>query len=469
MASLPEDTDVESMNQDTDLLSEVLGTVASEIPAAIEPVHPFTAVGEPITLHEGPATLLCRVDESTPFDDPTTISVEVDGQLIFALLPHRDFVFQCTTDDERIGSNLFPPYQHKFGLFFPGQSSPIHMTPISYPLLSPYEIGAIVTEEPHPLTSKEILEVQFYLVNFPIGQGNTTVRYDNSIASKRIHLQMDDGWVIDIDCRQDFNEVWKQATTQRSYTFTHVGRIKRNDFQLFSYSEVDNRLTNLFWFLSFLRGSPVGIGPIFGISDGDSPISIFRNPTITYPAKDMISWFPKFETDHLNTLYIDFNKRMQSAHWKEVVPQLVSAYGSTSEGYVETRLTTACSALKTMTWMRLVQEQKRLTRTKYKKLQASDKLHSLLEYCSVGIEIPEELEELVGKANQEQMKCPDVIQRVRNLVVHPDKNNQLTTELKIEASRAAIWYLELTLLHLFNYRGRYVNRISNETESVPWS
>ena len=78
------------MNQDTDLLSDVLGTEASEIPVAIEPVHPFTAVGGPITLYGDPATLLCKVDEDSPFDDPTAISVEVDGKLTFELLPHRD-------------------------------------------------------------------------------------------------------------------------------------------------------------------------------------------------------------------------------------------------------------------------------------------------------------------------------------------------------------------------------------------
>lgn len=457
------------MDQDTDLLSEVLGIDTSEIPAAIEPVHPFTAVGEPITLYEGPATLLCRVDKNTSFDDPTTISVEVDGQLTFALLPHRDFVFQCTGEDERISSSVFPPSEHKLGLMLPEQSSLLPIIPIHSSLVPPYNLKAIVNGEPNPLISEDILQVNFYLINFPGDYGNTAIRYDNSIAFNRIHLQMDDEWVIDIDSRQDINLVWKQAVAQRSFILTHVGRIKRQDGEPFNFTRADSKLNSLFWFLSFLCGRPVGVSPVFAFAQATKPLLLFKRPTITYSAKDTIYWLLSGMNDDLNTLYGDFSRTMGSPLWKEILPQLVSSYGSVSEGYIESRLSTACSALETMAWMRLVHENEWLTIDGFEKLTSSDKLRLLLQFCAIDVKIPRSLEELTNEASQMKFECPEIIQWVRNRVVHPDRKNQLTNQLKIEACHAAIWFLELTLLNLFKYKGRYKNRISQEIELVPWA
>lgn len=456
------------MDQDADLLSEVLGTDVSEIPAAIEPVHPFTEVGEPITLYEGPATLLCRIEESSSFDDQTTLSVEVDGQLTFALLPNRDFVFQCTIEDDRIGPNLFPPFEHKLGLILPEQSTYLPMNPIHTPLFSPYEIKAVVDQEPNPLISEEISEIQFYLINFPKDYGNTAVRHENSVAFDRMHLQIDDGWIIDVDSRPDLNSVWQQVAAQRSFTFTHVGRIKRQEGEAFDSKGAAIKLNSLFWFLSFLSGSPVGVGPVFAFTEEKNPLVLFKRPTIAYSAKNTIRWPPNVMNDDLNILYYEFNRKLESPLWKDMVPQLVSSYGSVSEGYVETRLSTACSALETISWMRLVHENEWLTVGGFEKLAASDKLRLLLKFCSIDIKIPHSLKELANEAGQQKMDCPEIIQWVRNRVVHPDKKNQLTNQLKGEACEAAIWYLELALLHLFKYEGNYRNRVSQETELVPW-
>lgn len=469
MTSPPDDPGTESGDQESDPLSRFFEPDASDIPAAIEPVHPFTAVGEPITLYEGPMTLLCTSDKDSAFDDPTTKSVEVDGHLSFALLPHRDFVFQCTTEGDRIGSDLFLSFEHKFGILLPDQLSPIPITTTSMSLFPPLNMTAIVTEQLDSPTSDDVFEVQFYLVNFPVSRGNTTIRYDNSIAFSRINLQTDDGWVIDIDSRQNFNDIWKQTKIQRSFTFTHIGRIKRRDDESFDLTQVDNKLDSLFWFLSFLRGSPVDIGPYFVSSHTDEPILLFRHSTIAYSAKDRTSWYPELEAGDLNTLYCEFLSVLKSPLWKEIVPQLVSSYGSVSEGYAESRLSSACSALETMAWMRLVQENEWLTTDGFKKLNASDILRLLLQFCSINVNVPDSLEELAREARQMNFECPDIIHWVRNRVVHPDKKNQLTAQLKIEASYAATWYLELTLLHLFGYKGKYENRLTHETEVVPWS
>ena len=64
--------------------------------------------------------------------------------------------------------------------------------------------------------------------------------------------------------------------------------------------------------------------------------------------------------------------------------------------------------------------------------------------------------------------APEVIYWVRNRIVHPDKKDELTTDLKIETSTLAISLLELVMLHLFRYEGQYIDRIDWETKSIPW-
>lgn len=469
MTTPPDDPGTKSSDQDSDPLPRPFGPDAPDMPAAIEPVHPFTAVGEPIMLYEGPATLLCKADANSSFDDPTTISVEVDGQLSFVLLPHRNFVFQCTIGDNRISSNLFPSVKHKLGLILPEQSTHLPMHPIQITLTSPYEIKAIVGEESNPMVSEDIFELQFYLVNFSVSRDNTAIRYNNSINFSRINLQIDDEWVIDIDSRQDINVIWQQVAAQRSFAFTHVGRIKRGDGEPFDLTQVDDKLDTLFWFLSFMHGSPVDIGPYFARSHIDEPILLFRHSTIAYSARDRVSWYPESEASDLTTLYCEFLSVLKSPLWEKIARQLISSYGSVSEGYVESRLSTACSALETISWMRLVHENEWLTGDGFKKLAASDKLRLLLKFCSIDIKVPNSLKELAHEASQQKVDCPEIIQWVRNRVVHPDKMTQLTNQLKKEACQAAIRYLELSLLHLFKYKGKYMNRLSQTTELVPWA
>ena len=171
-------------------------------------------------------------------------------------------------------------------------------------------------------------------------------------------------------------------------------------------------------------------------------------------------------------MYNELQKKLENSDWQEIVRQLISLYGSTSEGYAESCLSVACSALETITWIRLVEEQEWLSSDGFEKLTAGAKLRLLLVLCSISIELPKQLEELTRQAKKPDManmKGPEVIQWVRNRVVHPDRKNQLTAELKIEARTGAIWYLELALLHFFNYKGKYENRITYECESVPWA
>ena len=68
----------------------------------------------------------------------------------------------------------------------------------------------------------------------------------------------------------------------------------------------------------------------------------------------------------------------------------------------------------------------------------------------------------------------------RNKIVHPARSpdrRSMMREIALESNYLALWYLELTLLRLFNYQGEYVNwlrgtrggYLTEFIENVPWA
>jgi hypothetical protein len=100
-------------------------------------------------------------------------------------------------------------------------------------------------------------------------------------------------------------------------------------------------------------------------------------------------------------------------------------------------------------------------------------------------ELEKKLEEKLAEETNEQKKqkiekelkqidAPYLFTKVRNDIVHSKKDIENLTDYFYDASDLGLWYLELVLLAIFNYRGCYSNRLpryrqNGETELVPWS
>ena len=62
-----------------------------------------------------------------------------------------------------------------------------------------------------------------------------------------------------------------------------------------------------------------------------------------------------------------------------------------------------------------------------------------------------------------------MLTRIRDDLVHPVMKMNVSMEAYSEARRVGQWYVELLLLKLFNYRGSYKNRLTQQWEVVPWA
>jgi len=67
----------------------------------------------------------------------------------------------------------------------------------------------------------------------------------------------------------------------------------------------------------------------------------------------------------------------------------------------------------------------------------------------------------------------DVFVQIRNAIVHSQKDkraklNGFTTDEKYEAKKFGLWLIELSILKIVGYKGKYYNRCNDLDENVPY-
>jgi hypothetical protein len=137
------------------------------------------------------------------------------------------------------------------------------------------------------------------------------------------------------------------------------------------------------------------------------------------------------------------------------------------------------AALERLSWELLVRHKEILSADGFSRLPAADQIRLLLAQCSIPLSVPAALEEIIAAARQFNWNDgPQALVETRNKVIHPpkkegagQKTKTVRPELPIyEACLLGQWYLELVLLRLFDFTGRYLNRTRKWqcTDDVPW-
>ena len=115
---------------------------------------------------------------------------------------------------------------------------------------------------------------------------------------------------------------------------------------------------------------------------------------------------------------------------------------------------------------------------------AATRIEHILKKAKISPIVPPFLESLKKVADKEKIDGPELITRLRNGIIHPDRKKREKLEhwardldlnpvtLKNEACRLYAHYVQLLLLHKMNFKGVYANRTRKrglgEVENVPW-
>ena len=118
-----------------------------------------------------------------------------------------------------------------------------------------------------------------------------------------------------------------------------------------------------------------------------------------------------------------------------------------------------------------------LPNERYKTLTtAARKIRAVLQEIAIDTVIPQCCKELrVVRKTKGLCDGPEILSEIRNGLVHAKMRTKVGLDAYLEARDLGQWYVELLLLRLFGYNGRYANRLAYkyegrlEPEIVPWA
>lgn len=166
--------------------------------------------------------------------------------------------------------------------------------------------------------------------------------------------------------------------------------------------------------------------------------------------------------------------------YRPVIRSAISWYGAANcqQGGLEGSIILAQSVLELLSWVLLVEDLGLHSNSAFEKLSADARIRHLLTHCGIPLSVTPEVTSLASLASARSWDGPHALVKLRNWLVHPERKNRneidaLDEEVWFDAWKLSLWYIELVLLHLFGYRGKYGNRLKHdryvsEVEPVPW-
>jgi len=110
---------------------------------------------------------------------------------------------------------------------------------------------------------------------------------------------------------------------------------------------------------------------------------------------------------------------------------------------------------------------------------AYKRIRSLLQVVNIPTDVPERLPALVRYATENRIDAPECLTRIRNKLEHPTRKNRQAAGAvdgitRFQAAQYGIELLELCLLAIMNYRGKYARRAfqgwkGDDEVPVPWA
>ncbi|HTU48880.1 MAG TPA: hypothetical protein VMF91_27710 [Bryobacteraceae bacterium] len=261
------------------------------------------------------------------------------------------------------------------------------------------------------------------------------------------------------------------------YVFTHHVTIQKLDGTEFSPEEARRQLDLLGDFLTFCRGFWVSTALTVGIgADGTVVMEEFGTRKAS-PKKVASNWLDFHHGNCMVELFPKFVARMADTTWREALRHALYWYVRADTNLVgpDGGCFLLQAALERLAWHVLVRDRQSLSEDGFSRLPAADQLRLLLSAMNVPLGIPSNLAELqrIGRALNWH-DGPQAFVGVRNRLVHPPKLNSKDMKLPyFEAYTLGKWYVELALLSVCGYTGKYSNRTKirrwvGEVEDVPW-
>lgn len=440
------------------------------LPIAIPPFYFTKRINEPIELYDGPIGV-------------TTVDGAWvgNGTIVQDWLPEPTVNLKCNFK----GRQLEKP---RAEVEIPGHKKRFPLSVTSYGLSAQgSEVFATLGGKPNGMvweSSETVNRLRFHVANFLWYRG-ALVQDASSDSPREARCRFStEEWVVTIDSITGFNFGSDfEIEDQSGNAITHVGELVKQDGSPFTVSSAENILQLLYQWLSFCRGNWVAPMLSVGFDDsGDLVWKDWRQWNIRH-AEHLPTWVNRDSSESLEKSFSGFLARSRDSIWAGPIKRVLAWYVESNRRAtgLEAAIILCQNALELLGWASLAQDKKVLSQKGFQDLPAADKIRLLLSNCEIPLIIPANLTELRQLSKEYNwLDGPDCLVGIRNALVHPQPKSMLKLESVssiafYEIWSLGMWYLDLILLRLFDYKTVYCNRLKRECsyeqalEPVPWS
>jgi len=295
------------------------------------------------------------------------------------------------------------------------------------------------------------------------------------IQKSRLTLE-DKPYKIILDKVDNYKERNEKLEESGGFLITYLGKITKNKGAI-SLAELHKWHDRFHHFLYFLNGRR--IAPMFytGSFDGQNLWTDYSNYAVD-THKYVNCWSDIMFLNDLPSLWKSYNKLWKEENDRDFLKTAIHWYveANSQAGKVEGSIILIQTALELIYNWLIVERQKVIIGGDAEGLSAANKIRMIIFQLKIGTAIPPAFEALAAMLNVTD--GPEAFTRIRNALVHGQEAKR--TELRKIDDRAmnqalqlGIWYVELALLFILDYKGKYRNRTDgnlwrNTGILVPW-
>lgn len=321
-------------------------------------------------------------------------------------------------------------------------------------------------------TRQGIHAALFHLLNFPDYVGNVIAGATGRRAG-RAEAQFG-GWHVTLDNLAETKDLRAQLRLDGGYGITHVGLLRRANGDPFTARSLARARDELGLALSFARGGWSHPTLLVGKDRKGTTIWERWDDLVQSPFVYRHSWMDATAPGSLPALVPGFIARCRYGVWREPMRRATVLYvDANQQSRVEVGIVLAQVALELLAWALLVLDQQLVSRHDFdQNMDAAGRIRKLLAELGIPVGVPAPLTALGALAGPASPgDGPQRIAFVRNRIIHPPKRIPAAwpdLAPAVEANYLGLEFLELALLKLSDYRGKYWSRCAGATKPVPW-
>lgn len=410
-------------------------------------------------------------------------SLKVKGDVYYSWFPYPSVRFKCTvlsrpnreSDFDRIFSNynLFID-----GLFF-GESLISKSSFGSNMIIE----GQVIKKAVFGDRSIPVQKIIFSIPNLREFFGDTTKsiteKGNPQVSKSRLSFKHKTTQIL-IDKLPSFTKSFESLSSKGGYILLYSGEISKTSGSI-KLDKIEETIHCLAVFLSFLNGRRCSPHFLQGITNSEVLWTDFTSYFVDQ-YKPVFSWPPKFDFKEFNTLWNNFNALWSDPYDRDFINSAVHWYveANSNSGLIEGSIIMVQTGLELIYNWFAIEKKKLLLGNDAESINASNKIRLVLSQINTEYDVPEGLENLKLYVKKNRINDGvEALVMIRNCIVHSQKEKRskllkIDNLIKYEALELGIWYMELALLYILGYTGKYHSRCSSkkwlvEAENyVPW-